>query len=402
MLRERLVNKRILLGVTGGIAAYKSAILVRRLRDAGAEVQVVMTPAAQEFITPLTLQALSGNPVHTSLLDPEAEAAMGHIELARWADLVLVAPATADFMARLAHGHGNDLLTTLCLATAAPIALAPAMNRLMWDDATTQKNRLLLEGEGVTLFGPGEGGQACGEVGAGRMLEPEELVDLAANQFETRLLTGKHVAITAGPTREALDPVRYLTNRSSGKMGFALARAAVEAGARVTLIAGPVNLPTPAGVNRIDVVSACDMHQASLQVVESGCDVFVATAAVADYRPAETADHKIKKSSDTLNVTLVKNPDIVHDVAHHTKRPFTVGFAAETQDVVAYAKGKLEKKKLDMIATNDVSRSDVGFNSDNNALTVIWADGHQVLPLAGKPQIAGQLLELVAAHLNDK
>lgn len=399
MLLQRLVNKHILLGVTGGIAAYKSAELIRRLRDAGAEVQVVMTPAACEFITPLTLQALSGNPVHTSLLDPEAEAAMGHIELARWADLVLVAPATADFMARLAHGHGNDLLSTLCLATAAPIALAPAMNRLMWADATTQKNRLLLEGEGVHLFGPGVGEQACGETGAGRMLEANELVALAAGLFDTKLLTGKHLVITAGPTREALDPVRYITNQSSGKMGFAIARAAVEAGARVTLIAGPVNLATPEGVQRVNVVSAQDMYAASMTAVEAGCDVFVATAAVADYRPVECAEHKIKKSDDTLAITLVKNPDIVAAVAAHEKRPFTVGFAAETRDVISYAQGKLENKKLDMIATNDVSRSDAGFNSDNNALTVIWPGGHQVLPLAGKAQIAGQLLELIAERL---
>lgn len=402
MLLKRLVNKHILLGVTGGIAAYKSAELIRRLRDAGAEVQVVMTPAACEFITPLTLQALSGNPVHTSLLDPEAEAAMGHIELARWADLVLVAPATADFMARLAHGHGNDLLTTLCLATDAQIALAPAMNRLMWADEATQRNKLLLEGEGVHLFGPASGVQACGETGAGRMLEAHDLVTLAAGLFDSGLLTGQHVVITAGPTREALDPVRYITNQSSGKMGFALARAAAEAGAKVTLIAGPVNLPTPDGVRRTDVVNAQEMYQASLAVVEQGCDVFVATAAVADYRPAEVAEQKIKKSSDTLTVTLVKNPDIVAAVANHAKRPFTVGFAAETQDVINYAKAKLERKNLDMIATNDVSRTDAGFNSDNNALTVIWRDGHQVLSLAGKAQIARQLVELIARQLKTR
>lgn len=400
MLLERLVNKHILLGVTGGIAAYKSAELIRRLRDAGAEVQVVMTPAACEFITPLTLQALSGKPVHTSLLDPEAEAAMGHIELARWADLVLVAPATADFMARLAHGHGNDLLTTLCLATAAPIAVAPAMNRLMWADATTQKNRLLLEGKGVHLFGPGAGVQACGETGEGRMLEAHELVALAAGLFDSGELTGKHLVITAGPTREALDPVRYITNQSSGKMGFAIARAAVEMGARVTLVAGPVSLATPPGAQRINVVSAEEMHRASLAAVEAGCDIFIATAAVADYRPETCAPQKIKKSGDTLTLTLVKNPDIVATVAAHAKRPFTVGFAAETRDVIAYAKDKLERKHLDMIATNDVSRSDAGFNSDNNALTVIWPEGHQVLPLAGKAQIARQLLELVVKRLH--
>lgn len=398
---DRLVNKRILLGVTGGIAAYKSAELVRRLQDAGAEVRVVMTAGACEFITPLTMQALSGHPVHTALLDPAAEAGMGHIQLARWADLVLVAPASANFMARLAHGHGNDLLTTLCLATGAPVAIAPAMNREMWSDTSTQKNLLLLQEKNVHIFGPGEGSQACGEVGAGRMLEPDELVRLAAGVFDYQLLTGRHVVITAGPTREAIDPVRYITNRSSGKMGFAIAEVAAEAGARVTLIAGPVNLPTPARVTRLDVTSALEMHARTLEVVDAGCDIFIATAAVADYRPVTTADHKIKKSADEVHLTLVKNPDIVAAVANHPKRPFTVGFAAETRDVVAYARAKLENKNLDMIATNDVSGSNVGFNSDNNALTVIWPGGHKVLPLASKRQIAAQLVELIAIRNRD-
>lgn len=398
---DRLVNKRILLGVTGGIAAYKSAELVRRLQDAGAEVRVVMTAGACEFITPLTMQALSGHPVHTALLDPAAEAGMGHIQLARWADLVLVAPASANFMARLAHGHGNDLLTTLCLATGAPVAIAPAMNREMWADTSTQKNLLLLQEKNVHIFGPGEGSQACGEVGAGRMLEPDELVRLAAGVFDYQLLTGRHVVITAGPTREAIDPVRYITNRSSGKMGFAIAEVAAEAGARVTLIAGPVNLPTPARVTRLDVTSALEMHARTLEVVDAGCDIFIATAAVADYRPVTTADHKIKKSADEVHLTLVKNPDIVAAVANHPKRPFTVGFAAETRDVVAYARAKLENKNLDMIATNDVSGSNVGFNSDNNALTVIWPGGHKVLPLASKRQIAAQLVELIAIRNRD-
>ncbi|MDX1802972.1 MAG: bifunctional phosphopantothenoylcysteine decarboxylase/phosphopantothenate--cysteine ligase CoaBC [Alcanivorax sp.] len=393
---QRLTNKRILLGVTGGIAAYKAADLVRRLQDAGAQVRVVMTQGAQEFITPLTMQALSGNPVHTDLLDPKAEAAMGHIELARWADLVLIAPASANFLARMAHGHGNDLLTTLCLATGAPIAVAPAMNQQMWADSTTQKNQLILQEKGIHIFGPGSGSQACGETGEGRMLEPLDIIQMAADVFDYQLLTGKHVIITAGPTREAIDPVRYITNKSSGKMGFALAEAAAEAGARVTLIAGPVNLPTPSRVERVDVVRALDMHEASLKAVEDGCDVFIATAAVADYRPTVTADHKIKKSTEEIHLTLVKNPDIVAAVAGHTKRPFTVGFAAETRDVVAYAQGKLVNKKLDMIATNDVSGSNVGFNSDNNALTVIWPGGHKVLPLASKNQIAKQLIELIA------
>jgi len=393
---QRLVNKRILLGVTGGIAAYKSADLVRRLQDAGAEVRVVMTQSACEFITPLTMQALSGHPVHTDLLDPRAEAAMGHIELARWADLVLIAPASADFLARLAYGHGNDLLATLCLATGAPVAVAPAMNQQMWADQATQKNQLILQEKGIHIFGPGAGSQACGEVGPGRMQDPAEIIQQAAEVFDYELLTGKHLVITAGPTREPIDPVRYLTNKSSGKMGFALAQAAAEAGARVTLIAGPVALDTPNRVNRIDVVRAEDMHEASLKAVEEGCDIFIATAAVADYRPTVTADHKIKKSTEEIHLTLVKKPDIIAAVASHAKRPFTVGFAAETQDVIEYAQGKLKSKKLDMIATNDVSGTNVGFNSDNNALTVIWPGGHKVLPLASKAQIAKQLIELIA------
>jgi len=393
---ERLVNKRILLGVTGGIAAYKSAELVRRLQDAGADVRVVMTSGACEFITPLTMQALSGNPVHTTLLDPEAEAGMGHIEQARWADLVLIAPASANFMARLAHGHANDLLSTLCLATGAPIAIAPAMNQQMWADAATQRNLLILQEKAIRVFGPASGDQACGDVGPGRMLEPTEIALAAANVFDHQLLSGRHVVITAGPTREAIDPVRYITNRSSGKMGFALAEAAAEAGARVTLIAGPVNLPTPSRVKRQDVIRALDMHEACMEVVAAGCDIFIATAAVADYRPLVTADHKIKKSTEEVHLTLIKNPDIVASVAAHACRPFTVGFAAETHDVINYARGKLENKKLDMIATNDVSGENVGFNSDSNALTVIWPGGHKVLPLASKQQIAKQLIELIA------
>ena len=393
---QRLVNKRILLGVTGGIAAYKSADLVRRLQDAGAEVRVVMTQGACEFITPLTMQALSGYPVHTDLLDPRAEAAMGHIELARWAGLVLIAPASANFLARLAYGHGNDLLATLCLATGAPVAVAPAMNQQMWADQATQKNQLILQEKGIHIFGPGAGSQACGEVGPGRMQDPGEIIQQAAEVFDYELLTGKHLVITAGPTREPIDPVRYLTNKSSGKMGFALAQAAAEAGARVTLIAGPVALDTPNRVKRIDVVRAEDMHEASLKAVEEGCDIFIATAAVADYRPTVTADHKIKKSTEEIHLTLVKNPDIIAAVASHAERPFTVGFAAETRDVIEYAQGKLKSKKLDMIATNDVSGTNVGFNSDNNALTVIWPGGHKVLPLASKAQIAKQLIELIA------
>lgn len=394
----RLANKRIVLGVSGGIAAYKSAELIRRLRDAGAEVQVVMTAAAQQFITPLTLQALSGHPVHLDLLDPAAEAAMGHIELARWADLVLVAPASADCMARLAHGIANDLLTTLWLATAAKRAVAPAMNQQMWAAAATAANLALLRAQGVAVFGPAAGSQACGDVGEGRMLEALALADCCADQFETGMLSGRHVVITAGPTREALDPVRYLSNHSSGKMGFAIAAACVEAGARVTLVAGPVALATPPRVQRIDVVSAADML-AAVESVVAGADVFIATAAVADYRPASVADQKIKKSAESLAIQLVRNPDIVAAVAARSDRPFVLGFAAETEQVQAHARDKLLRKKLDMIACNDVARRDIGFQSDDNALAVLWEGGEQILEKASKAQIARQLVALLAARL---
>ena len=393
----QLGNRRILLGVTGGIAAYKAAELVRRLRDRGAEVQVVMTAAAREFITPLTLQALSGNPVHTDLLDPAAEAAMGHIELARWADLVLVAPATADFLARLAHGHAEDLLTTLCLATSAPIAVAPAMNQGMWRDLATQANAELLRNRNIALFGPAEGSQACGDVGPGRMLEPDQLADLAANQFAARLLDGVRVIITAGPTREAIDPVRYISNHSSGKMGFALAQAAADAGALTTLITGPVVLPTPARVARVDVESAQQMLDA-VQARLVDCDVFIAAAAVADYRPEQVASQKINKQQgqEAMALTLVRNPDIVATVANSTPKPFTVGFAAETQQVESYARDKLERKKLDLVIANDVSAPGIGFNSDNNAVLALWRDGEQHFGERTKSQLARDLIALIA------
>lgn len=400
-MTARLANKRIVLGVSGGIAAYKSADLIRRLRDAGAEVQVVMTAAAQSFITPLTLQALSGNPVHTDLLDPAAEAAMGHIELARWADLVLVAPASADCLARLAQGVANDLLTTLWLATKAKLAVAPAMNQQMWAAPATRANLATLQARGVAVFGPAAGSQACGDVGEGRMLESVELATACANQFESGLLTGRHVVVTAGPTREALDPVRYLSNHSSGKMGFAIAEACVEAGARVTLIAGPVSLPTPARLKRVNVVSADEMLLAA-QAAAEGADVFVATAAVADYRPARVAEQKIKKSADVIALELIKNPDIVATIAARPDRPFVLGFAAETEKVIEHAREKLLRKKLDMIACNDVARADIGFQSDDNALTVIWADGDRHLDKAGKTVIARQLVELLAERLLQK
>ncbi|MFZ5724273.1 MAG: bifunctional phosphopantothenoylcysteine decarboxylase/phosphopantothenate--cysteine ligase CoaBC [Pseudomonadota bacterium] len=394
---HRLANRRILLGVTGGIAAYKSAELVRLLKKAGAEVRVVMTRGGQAFITPLTLQALSGNPVHTDLLDPAAEAAMGHIELARWADLVLVAPATADFLARLAGGNADDLLTTLCLATAAPIAVAPAMNQGMYRDAATQANLQTLATRGVHRLGPADGDQACGDVGPGRMLEPAEIAAAAAKLFQSRLLDGVRVLITAGPTQEAIDPVRYISNHSSGKMGYAVARACVDAGALVTLVSGPTRLPTPERVERINVVSAQQMHDAVLSRI-ADTDIFIGTAAVADYAPVDCAEQKIKKSAEEMTIRLKRNPDIIGAVATHPDKPFTVGFAAETNDVVAYGRDKLERKKLDMIVANDVSNPAIGFNSDDNAVTVIWHAGHRELPMAGKPQIARALVELIAAR----
>ncbi|MBU3068744.1 bifunctional phosphopantothenoylcysteine decarboxylase/phosphopantothenate--cysteine ligase CoaBC [Aestuariicella sp. G3-2] len=395
-----LTNKQILLGVTGGIAAYKSAELIRRLQDQGANVRVIMTAAAQEFITPLTLQALSGNPVHTTLLDPEAEAGMGHIELARWADLLLVAPASADFIARLVTGKGDDLLTTVCLATAAPICLAPAMNQGMWHSPATQDNLARLSQRKIVCLGPAEGSQACGDVGPGRMLEPTELADLTARQFVRGELSGKSVVITAGPTREAIDPVRYISNHSSGKMGYALAQAAIEAGARVTLISGPTNLAPPERCHYIGVESAQDMYDASMQAL-SDCDLFIAAAAVADYRPANAAEQKIKKTGqDTMTIEMVKNPDIVTAVAAHQPRPMTVGFAAETQDVVSYARGKLERKNLDVVIANDVSQAGIGFNSDDNAVTIVWPGSEETLSQRSKSQLARELIERLAEKLN--
>ena len=399
----QLNNKQILLGVTGGIAAYKAAELIRRLKDVGADVRVVMTKAAQEFITPLTLQALSGNTVHTSLLDPEAEAAMGHIELARWADLILVAPASADFMARVVCGQADDLLTTLCLASDAPIAIAPAMNQAMWRDRATQHNAQILIDNNVAIFGPGDGAQACGDVGPVRMLEPEQIAELAAAQFQTRSLDGANITITAGPTLEAIDPVRYISNHSSGKMGFALAQAAVEAGANVTLIAGPVHLSTPEHVTRIDIKSAAQMLDACIASIDS-CDIFIGCAAVADYRPANPAEQKIKKTAgnDNMVVELIKNTDIIATVANHRQRPFSVGFAAETQDVLEYAQGKLDKKNLDMIIANDVSDPNTGFNSDSNTVIVVTKNQQLPLPTKSKKQLGRDIIKLLASHYQGK
>ncbi len=392
-----LNNKRILLGITGGIAAYKSAELVRRLQDVGADVRVVMTPAAQEFITPLTLQALSGYPVHTQLLDPEAEAGMGHIELARWADLILIAPASADFIARFVQGQGNDLLTTVCLATPAAICLAPAMNQGMWHAPATQHNLQLLQQRGVTLFGPAEGSQACGDVGPGRMLEPTELAELAGKQFCSGALSGKRVVITAGPTREPIDPVRYISNHSSGKMGYALAEAAIDAGASVTLISGPTQLRSPDRCLCIHVETAEQMLAACLEHALDS-DVFIASAAVADFRPAQLASQKIKKgSTDTMSIELVKNPDIIQTLANHAQRPtLVVGFAAETSNVLEYARDKLSRKNLDLIIANDVSQAGIGFNSDENAVTVIDKEQSLALSQQSKTQLARALIAHIA------
>lgn len=400
---QQLTNKRILLGITGGIAAYKSAELVRHLKKAGADVRVVMTKGAMEFITPLTLQALSGNPVHHALLDPEAEAGMGHIELAKWADLLLVAPASANFLARLSQGLGDDLLTTICLATEAPLAIAPAMNQAMWKDGTTQQNlqRLIdIKGKNFHVFGPDAGEQACGDVGPGRMLDPEVIAASCADLFETGLLAGINLVVTAGPTREAIDPVRYISNHSSGKMGYAIAEAARDAGARVTLISGPVNLPAPERITLKQINSARDMLDEALAQMGE-CQVFIAAAAVADYRPLTAANQKIKKSGDQIDITMIKNPDVVATVAHHEQRPFTVGFAAETQAVEDYARGKLTNKNLDMIVANDVSREDIGFNSDNNAATAIWQEGQQSFDSMSKHTMARQLIELIAMRYQE-
>ena len=396
-----LHNRNVLLGVTGGIAAYKSAQLIRDLREAGAAVRVVMTHGATEFITPLTLQALSGNPVHQELLDAEAEAGMGHIELARWADLVIVAPATADFLSRLAHGRADDLLTTLCLATPAPLLVAPAMNQGMWRDPATGANMQLLAERGIHVAGPGDGSQACGDIGPGRMLEPSLIAEAAQGLFESGWLDGLRVMVTAGPTREALDPVRYISNHSSGKMGYAIARAAAEAGALTTLVSGPVNLETPDNVTRIPIVSAQDMYDAVSGELES-CDIFIGCAAVADYRPVAVQPSKIKKQGEHMQLELVRNPDIIAAVASSTHRPFTVGFAAETDQVLEYARGKLEKKGLDMIVANDVSNPDAGFNSDDNAATILWHGGSRDVPLTGKGQLAGILVETIAAQWQDR
>ncbi len=397
----KLNGKRILLGVTGGIAAYKAAELVRLLKKGGAEVQVVMTRAAREFITPMTLQALSGRSVRQELFDPVHEAAMGHIELARWADLILVAPASAHFLARLAVGMADDLLTTLCLAAASPIAVAPAMNQQMWLNPATQENVRRLEGNGIRIWGPAEGEQACGETGPGRMLEPEELLRRVEGHFAEGALQGVRVLLTAGPTRESMDPVRFVGNRSSGKMGFALARAFVAAGAEVSLVSGPVALDTPAGVARVDVETTLEMQQAVQERVGK-CDIFVACAAVADYRPQESAQQKIKKGQERMEIALVRNPDILAEVAALSHAPFTVGFAAETERLREHAEEKRRAKGVNMIAANRVGAETGGFERDENALSVFWEGGSRELALAGKQSLANELVSLIAEKYHEK
>jgi phosphopantothenoylcysteine decarboxylase/phosphopantothenate--cysteine ligase len=391
----------IVLGISGGIAAYKTPELVRRLRERGADVQIVMTASAEEFVTPTSLQAVSGRPIRTNLWDKEAEASMSHIELARWADLVLIAPATAEIMARLAGGGAPDLLATLCLATEAPIAIAPAMNRVMWANPAVQANRKILEERGVMILGPDHGSQACGETGAGRMLDPDVIAEAVcsadiAGAAADGVLAGKTVLVTAGPTREPIDPVRYITNRSSGKMGYAVASAARSLGARVILVSGPVSLPEPRGVDVVSVETAAEMHAATHERIAEA-DIFIAAAAVSDYRPAEASGQKIKKTSDTMALELVRCPDILASVAALDNAPFTVGFAAETEKVRDYALGKLENKKLDMIVANRVG-ADHGFDVDDNAAEVLWPGGAKSFGTMPKTELATAIMDVVAAR----
>ena len=396
-----LHNRRILLGITGGIAAYKGAELTRRLQDQGADVRVIMTRSATEFITPLTMQALSKHPVHLDLHNPDTESVMGHIELARWADLVLIAPASANFLARLAHGHGDDLLTAVCLAAECPVAIAPAMNQAMWAKSPTQKNRALLVERGIHFLGPDSGIQACGEVGAGRLLDIEALLIGASNLFASGTLQGKTVLITAGPTREAIDPVRFISNHSSGKQGYALASAAVDAGARVILVSGPTALTAPERVDLVKVTSAQDMHEA-VQARLPETDIMIGVAAVSDYRPKMVETQKIKKGQcgeRTLTLELVENPDIIAEAAKHPNAPFTVGFAAETENLENYAKRKLLEKNLAMIVANNVANSQIGFNSDANATTIFWAGGEINIPMMSKRALSERLISIIADRI---
>lgn len=394
-----MLKKKILLGVTGGIAAYKSAELIRLIIKSGAEVRVVMTTAATEFVQPLTYQALSGHRVYTDIFDAEADSAMDHIELARWADLMIVAPASADFIAKMRNGYADNLLLTLCLASKQPVAIAPAMNQQMYANRATQDNIKLLASRAVLIWGPDDGEQACGDTGLGRMLEPTELFERVAEYLSPGKLDGKNVLITAGPTREPIDPVRYISNRSTGRMGYALAQAAHQAGAGVTLVSGPVNLDAPSGVERISVSSAIEMRDAVIKRVAK-VDIFIACAAVSDYRVEQVAAQKIKKTTQKIKLELIPNPDIVSEVTRLKNKPFTLGFAAETEKLEQHAVEKLQRKNLDMIAANRVAAEQTGFESDTNELTVIWPDGQRLLTLNDKNEIAKQLIDLVAERYN--
>lgn len=392
-----LTNKHVIVGISGGIAAYKSAEIVRRLQDHGAEVRVVMTTAATEFIRPMTLQALSGHPVHTDLLDEQAEAAMGHIELARWADLLLIAPASANFISTMVHGGADSLLGAIYLATSAKVVVAPAMNQAMWFHPATTENIKILKSRDAVILNPDDGPQACGDVGPGRLQQPQQLVDQLVDIFECGLLAGKKVVITAGPTRESIDPVRYISNHSSGKMGYALASSLAEAGAKVTLISGPVSLTCPERCKLVSVVSADDMLTASMAAAKQA-DIFIGAAAVADYRPVNIEQQKIKKRDDHISLELQKNPDIISTVASTYKHLFVVGFAAETENIDSFAKDKLQRKQLNAIIVNDVSRSDIGFNTDDNEVSWIDKKAAKSLGKKSKSQLAREIVALIAAN----
>ena len=400
---KSLANKNILLGVTGGIAAYKSAEIVRHLKKSGASVRVVMTRSAEEFITPLTLQALSGNRVSTELLDAEAEAAMGHIELAKWADGILIAPATANTIARLSSGRGDDLLSTVTLAFDGPISVAPAMNQAMWRDERTQENLKTLIDQDFGICGPGSGEQACGDVGLGRMLEPIDILDMFSLSFNEGTLSGKKILITAGPTQEPIDPVRFITNRSSGKMGYSLVEAALESGANVTLISGPVNIEPPSNCNFVSIKTAEEMYEAVMHHI-SGMDVYIGTAAVSDYSPAKASDSKIKKdgSSSPMVLELKENQDILKSVSELEQRPYVVGFAAETNDLIKNAEKKLSNKNLDLIIANDVSNKDIGFDSDDNEVTLITEKEKHLIERQNKRKVSKKIIDFISGRINDQ
>lgn len=400
---KSLANKNILLGVTGGIAAYKSAEIVRHLKKSGASVRVVMTRSAEEFITPLTLQALSGNRVSTELLDAEAEAAMGHIELAKWADGILIAPATANTIARLSSGRGDDLLSTVTLAFDGPISVAPAMNQAMWRDERTQENLKKLIDQDFDICGPGSGEQACGDVGLGRMLEPIDILDMFSLSFNEGTLSGKKILITAGPTQEPIDPVRFITNRSSGKMGYSLVEAALESGANVTLISGPVNIEPPSNCNFVSIKTAEEMYDAVMHHI-SGMDVYIGTAAVSDYSPAKASDSKIKKdgSNSPMVLELKENQDILKSVSELEQRPYVVGFAAETNDLIKNAEKKLSNKNLDLIIANDVSNKDIGFDSDDNEVTLITEKEKYLIERQNKRKVSKKIIDFISGRINDQ